>query len=76
MKTDGWCYICIPIACFEKNCLENQAILTCSCSQFDAFPKPHDLGAMLPPTLYIYFHIATTGCSKDPWGLLVPLEVS
>lgn len=41
-----------------------------------AFPKPHDLGAMLPPTLYIHFHITTTGCSKDPWGLLVPLEVS
>jgi len=41
-----------------------------------AFPRPHDLGATLPPTLYTDFHTTTSSCSKVPWGLLVPLEDS
>jgi hypothetical protein len=28
----------------------------------------------LPITLYIQNYITTSGCSKPPWGLLIPLE--
>jgi hypothetical protein len=41
-----------------------------------AFPKPEDLGAMLPLTLCNHHHTAATDCSKAQWGLLVPLKDS
>ena len=51
-------------------------MLTIRWCYIDAFPKPEDLGAVLPPTLCNHQHTTTTDCSKALWGLLVPLKDS
>jgi hypothetical protein len=51
-------------------------MLTVGWCYIGAFPKPEDLGAMLPTTLCNRQHTATADYSKVLWGLLVPLKDS